>query len=97
MQFGAQSAVLTFLLIGGVGEVEHSVLLQGSSCDCRIHQRVVEVHAVDGQGQAAVQAANQHPTVAVVVVLVSRVDDDAAIRHFERLQRCNERGRRCGV
>ena len=79
--------VLTVLLIGRVGEVEHSVFLQSSSCDCRIHQLVVKEQIVYGQGLSTVQAAHDHATPTVVVVLVPHVDDDAAVHHLNRLQR----------
>lgn len=75
----------TFILIGRVGEVKHSVLLHGCSRDHRVHQLVVEVHSVDGQGHSAVQAASHNAAAAVVVVLVPHVDDNAAILHFKRL------------
>lgn len=75
----------TFILIGGVGEVKHSVLLHGSGRDHGIHERVVEVQGLDGQRHPAVQTANHHAAVAVVAVLVSHVDDNAAVLHFERL------------
>lgn len=82
--------VLTVLLIGGVGEVEHSVFLQSSSCYCRIHQLVVKEQVVYRQGLSAVKAAYDHTTPTVVVVLVPHVDDDAAVRHLNRLQRGRE-------
>lgn len=85
-------AVLTVLLIGGVGEVEHAVLLQSSSCYCRIHQRVVKVQLIYGQGQPAVAAAYHHTTPTVVVVLVPYVDDDAAVWHLHRLQKRGRQG-----
>lgn len=79
------------LLVGGVGEVEHSVLLQSSSCYCRVHQRVVKVQLIYGQGQSTVTAAYHHTTPTVVVVLVPHIDDDAAVRHLNQLQRGGER------
>lgn len=85
-------AVLTVFLIGRVGEVEHSVLLQSSSCYCRIHQRVVKVQLIYGQGQPTVTAAYHRTTPAVVVVLVPYVDDDGAVCHLNRLQK-EQRGR----
>lgn len=77
------------LVVGGVGEVEHSVLLQSSSRYNRIHQRVVKVQIVYGQGQPTVSAADHHATPTVVVVLVPHVDDDAAVLHLNRLQTGN--------
>lgn len=87
----------TFILIGRVGEVKHSVLLHGSGCHHGIHQGVVEVNGLDGQSLSAVQTANYDAAAAVVVVLVSHVDDNAAILHFERLggaQKEEEGGRK---
>lgn len=83
--YALKPALRTFILIGRVGEVKHSVLLHGSGRDHRIHQCVVKVQSVDGQRHAAVQAANHHTAAAVVVVLVSHIDDNAAILHFKRL------------
>lgn len=74
------------LVVGGVGEVEHSVLLQRSSRYNRIHQRVVKVQIVYRQGHPTVSAADHHATPTVVVVLVPHVDDDAAVHHLNWLQ-----------
>lgn len=73
------------LLIGRVSEVKHSILLQSSCCYCRIHQRVVEVQIIYGQGQSAITAAHHHTTPTVVVVLVPHIDDDAAVCHLNWL------------
>ncbi len=86
-------SLLTVLLVGGVGEEEHSVFLQSSSCHCRIHQRVVKVQIVYGQGQSAVVAAHHHAAPTVVVVLVPHIDDDAAVHHLNGLQRGREGGK----
>lgn len=77
---------LTLLLAGRVGEVQHSVFLQSSRRHHRIHQRVVEEQVIYGQGQTSVIAAHHHATPAVVVVLVPHIDDDAAVRHLDRLR-----------
>lgn len=91
--YALNPALRTFILIGRVGEVKHSVLLHGSGRDHRIHQRVVEVQSVNGQRLAAVQAAHHYAAAAVVVVLVSHVDDNAAVLHFERLWGVHRRRR----
>lgn len=79
-------AVLTMYLIRGVGEVQHTIFLQSSSCYCRIYQRVVKVQLIHGQGQSPVTAADHHAAPAVIVVLVPHVDDNAAVRHLKRLR-----------
>lgn len=77
--------------MGRVGEVHDAILLQSPGCHCRIHQRVVKVQLVYGEGHSPVQAAYYDATPAVIIVLVSNIDDDAAVSHLHGLQRCRKR------
>lgn len=78
---------LTVLCIRWVREEEHPFFLKGPSCYCRIHKLIVKVQVVYGQGHSAISASHHHATPAVVVVLVSDIDDNASVGHFERLQK----------
>ena len=71
----------------GVGEVDHSVFLQRSSCYYRIHQRVVEKQLFYWEGQPSIAAVRHNATMTVVVVLVPDVDHDAAVHHLNWLQK----------
>ena len=84
--------ILTVVLAGGVDEEHHSLFQQRRGCHCRIHQLVVEVHVLYGQGHSRVTAARHYATPAVVVVLVPHIDDDAAVPHLDRLQEHGEGG-----
>lgn len=68
-----------------VGEIDHSLFLQSSSCDDRVNQLVVKIQFVYGQRQPSVEATHNHTTPTVVVVLVSHIDDNAAIVQFKWL------------
>lgn len=76
---------LTVLSAGGVGEVHHSLFLQGSGCDGGVNQCFVKHQLLHRKSLASVQTPHYYSTAAVVLVLVAHIDDNTSVLEFHWL------------
>ena len=77
--------VFTLLRVGRVGEVHPPLFLQHARRHRGVDEVLVEEELLHGQGLPPVQAADHHATVAVVLVLVPHVHQDAAVAQLHGL------------